>query len=504
MVEVTPNESGFGKNANAIIFSKLAFDHLFYEYNIWYKRLRKNGWLPVEWPDQLEGLIGKVQAKFESVKVTSLVGPNRIRLRYTLKSGTFTCKGTEIPIDNWSFYTEGEVGFEETNQSSEDEFPYYKKAFNKIGEKYRIKRQFYINLRSQLLTGQIDYNTSKLTEDQKTAFNTDVQLLISNYIAKHEKFVLLYLGTNVIPGSLSSKEVFFFFPEKMFFQIFTNDKSSEVRFPYCGRFLLSNWHGETNIPLVPTENEGCFMLGRESFFPNLTDRLTGFEFNKKHKPAYKDYKIDSIVIADDSNLSKSFKITLINETTLLINCTYNIKRSFQLPDLTIPEKFYTNSICYDATRKYEISLSLNYENNGVETKAIDQSDRSKDKMYWENDVGKTPMSPTENPELYNSVVNGSLTEGAAKSIAMLCIGARISCDTIMNAYQNGMKVGQSAYNEVMKEVSELNSKFRTPVANDYSFMELPESELISFEKIHYDNEWNVCLNIKRKSTPVKK
>ena len=494
------NEDGFGTYANAMVLNQESFNHLLHEYHIWYKREGQTGWLPVKWPDSLKKETGTVQANIDPVKITFLQDSNKnVRLRFTLKDGFFKYNETEIPISGWSFCTEGEVGFEQTDKPTADEFRYYKPAFSKVKENYRKIFQFYINLQSQLLTGQIDYNKSELTEEQKKAFCDNVQHLIAEYIAGHEKFVLAYIGASVTDETLSNYELTLFYPVKMYFQVFSNGTTSEVRFPYMWLIKLSDWYGDIKVPLVAADNEGSYILGRESFFTFLMSYFSNSAFVNNYQTEYKDGKLVLINIED---WSQSFKISILNETTLLIECDYQFSQYFEMPDLSIEGKTYPNYIVYHAPRKYEISVSLNYESNIIETDSKDLSDRSKDKFIWKNEAGETPMSPTENVNLYNSVVNGDLTEGAVRDIAATCIQYHITyCDAIMSANRNAVKLGHVAYEQVMKLKEKFDLDLHLPISSETKFIELPEAELYSFERIHFDNEWNVRLNMKRKSTP---
>jgi hypothetical protein len=500
------NEKGFGNYANAIVLSKIAFNRLLFQYNYWYKQ-HKDGWFPVEWPSSLEGQIGEIQAKIAYVKISFIQENSKnVRLQFTLENGTFSYNNTKIAIDNWGFTTEGEVGFDVTKESTEDKFPYYKIAFDKIKENYREIHQFYINLKSQSLNGQIDYNNSELTQEQKNAFYNNVQLLIANYIAKHEKFVLLYLGTGIVPRSLSKGELIYFFPEAMYLHIFSDNETSEVTFPFRSDVTTTNWNGDINIPLVATGNEGSFILGRESFLSKLLNQPVEIESRGVFYLSYEEQEgkkklkqIETTIKKDD--YQNKFTIKLKDTNIINIKCEYNITQSFDL----VISKTYKTTMVYHTNKEYEISLSLNYDNNVIETKIDDLSDKSASLDLQIDNDKKVPLKSKDMPCLFKAMVTGEIDlPGIFKELFQTKTSMNNNDDLIKeltDVLDTIIKKGNNANKEILNFTKYFDTNLNVPISTKFSFMELPESELVSFEKLHFDDDWNVCLDIKRKSSP---
>lgn len=521
MKNIPEDKEGFGNYANAIVFSKKAFNNLLERYHNWHFFHSKNGWLPVKWPSPLEGQIGEIKAKIGAIKISFLQGnAKNVRLQFTLEKGAspkeepssyFLYNNTKISIDKWSFTTEGEIGFEVTEKCTEDEYVYYKAAFDKIKGNYQEIHQFHINLKSQSLTGRIDYNNSKLTEDQKDAFYKNVQQLITNYITIHEKFVLLYLGAGIVPGSLSSSELDYFFPEALDLQIFNNTETAEVRFPYKSKNTSTKWNGDINIPLVIPGNEGSFVLGRESFFSYLIFQPAYIGTQGEFIPEYKTHEESGRIITKtlESILLKNKKddctnwieIALKNKDTIGISCThyYNDHKSF---DLNLGKKV-SASLDYVFKKEYEISLSLNFDNNTINAKIINIKNNNENRLNLRIDSQEKPyaFSSKNMPNVFKSIAEGHFSRDAMVE-AFTC-AHKLECpcseedtyslDRVMKTI---IKQAHPVYEKVLKFTEYLDTNFHVPISTEVGFVGLPESELFHFQDLNFDDEWNVCLAVK--------
>jgi len=489
---------GFDTYANAIVFNQDFFSQFLKEYNNWYKGESLNGWLPRVWPEKLEGQTGHLEATINPIKISFTQGKvENVRLKFTLNKGTFSCNGHSIKINKWSFIMEGELGFDQALQLSEDECVYYKKSYSAIKERYNLINQFFIKLHTLRLAGEIDYGETIITEELKAVFSKNVQLLLTNYIAKHENFVLLYLGCGLITKEITPNELYFLFPNKTYFQIYNNTITSEVRFPFRWLMPISKWYGETNKPLVLQNREGCFILGRESFFSVLLNDSIGASFVKNYNVNYKEGKVNSIELDVKKDKSITHKIVQSDENTIVVDSSFELKESFNFPDLGDPKQSHINTISYSAKRKFEIKLSFNYKSNEIIITCTDQSIKGNDVITWKNDTGEMPI--VKNTNLFNSILLGDLTHETILDITLSTCGhALIACDKIIAAYRQLISLGHNAYHIVSKPICQFDLNFRLPVTDNYIFIQLPESELVSFEKIHFDSEWNVYADIKQR------
>lgn len=501
------NMAGFGKYSNAIVIAKKGFDDFLYSYRNWHLNhtaYRSKAWLPVIWPSELNDDQTAIKALFNSFKITFSQGtPGTAGLIMTLKEGTFTCADTEIGIDHWTIPLAGGVSFTLADSLSGDPYPYYKSAYEKLQKTYNRIRQFSLDLSTLTVSGAIDYNGCKLTEDQQNVFSDKVEQLLTQTIHRQAQFVLAYLGESPIAKVVHCNELQYFYPYYYSLEVYGEGNTSEIRFPYMFLASDSTWYGNTNQQLVPDKVEGAIIMGRDKFFAYLTSFFVSGIFIGHYKSESSEGKLSKISISDDHG---TYEFTLESNTegepVLKLCCDLSISQSFQMPELGNPSKTYKVTITCKSKKIYNLTFTLDYNSEFVTINSFDTTPGRIDKLQWIEQGETTDLLSKEYKPMYDSVVSGTTSEQAALNIASLCIQSRFpNCATLQQYYENSFKQGHLAYTAVMNFLEMKEQQMKFPTSPDTQFFEFPQDEIFSYQKLRFDDQWNLLINIMFKPKP---